>query len=296
MGAAGALPTLSQIQTVPSEQLREAAARWRSTATRWENVFALLRDEAAQKIVLLGATADALEARTVSDWLKAVGKANQLHEAAGIAELGAGQLDGAQEHALDAVTQARADGFQVAEDLSVTDTHTGSSPEERSARQLLAQEHAAYIRHCAAGLVAVDRGISTNLLTTTEGLGTVSFDDAPSHGVDDATSHKIEHNGLQAVGFGRQPEAPTPGDPTRPHKPTKTAQDVHKALDPLPSGRNEPVKTLPTPEEIRRTFEDLTQDAPDAPPTKKPYPGTRRILDDGTIIGIRENSKSGGRH
>jgi hypothetical protein len=34
--------------------------------------------------------------------------------------LGADRFNGAQEHALNAVAQARADGFQVAEDLSVT--------------------------------------------------------------------------------------------------------------------------------------------------------------------------------
>lgn len=43
----------------------------------------------------------------------AAGKANQLHEAAGIAERGADQLDGAQEHALDAVTEARAHNIPV---------------------------------------------------------------------------------------------------------------------------------------------------------------------------------------
>jgi hypothetical protein len=75
--------------------------------------------------------------------------------------------------------------------------------------------------------------------------------------------------------------------------PTKTADDVHKALDPLPDGKNKPVKTLPTPEEIRKTFEDLTQNAPGAPPTQKPYKGTRRRLDDGTIIGIRSSTKWG---
>lgn len=69
MAAAGWLPTLSQIQTVPSEQLREAARTWRATATRWEEVFAQLRDETAQKVVLQGATDDALEARTYPDWV-----------------------------------------------------------------------------------------------------------------------------------------------------------------------------------------------------------------------------------
>jgi hypothetical protein len=131
--------------------------------------------------------------------VKAAGKAYPLHEAARIAELGADQLDGAQEHALDAVAQARADEFQVAEDLPVIDTRTGGSREERAARQALAQKHAAYIRHCAAGLVAVDREISANLLAATEGLGTVSFDDAPIPGIDGTPPHKTEHNGVQLV-------------------------------------------------------------------------------------------------
>jgi hypothetical protein len=293
MTVAGGLPTLSQIQTVPTGQMREAARTWRAAATRWEDVFARQRDEAAQKIVWQGVTADALEGRTYRDWVKAVGKAGQLHEAAGIVELGADRLDGAREHALNAVAQAHADGFQVAEDLSVTDTRRGGSREERAARQVLAQEHAAYIRHCVAGLVAVDREISASLLAAADGLGTISFDDVLIPGIDDTPSHGTGHNGVQAVGYGRQPEAPGPGDPAPPHQPTKTAQDVHDALDPLPDGRNEPVKTLPTPEEIRKAFEDLTHNAPlEDPPTT--YPGPRRVLDDGTKIGLREGSKFGG--
>jgi hypothetical protein len=55
MAAAGWLPTLSQIQTVPGEQLREAARTWRAAATRWEEAFAQQRDEAAQKVVWRGA-------------------------------------------------------------------------------------------------------------------------------------------------------------------------------------------------------------------------------------------------
>jgi hypothetical protein len=291
MAAAGWLPTLSQIQAVPSAQLREAARTWRAAATRWEDVLARQRDEAAQKVVWRGATANALEGRTYGDWVTAVGKAGQLHKAAGIAELGADRFEGAREHALDAVVQARADGFRVAEDLSVTDTRTGGSREERAARQILAQEHAAYIRHGAAGLVTVDREISANLLAVTDELGTISFDETPIPGIDDAPSHETEHNGVQAVGYGRQPEAPSPGDPAPPDQPTKTAEDVRKALDPLPDGKNEPVKTLPTPEEIRKTFEDLTQNAPDAP--RPTYKGERRVLDDGTVIGIRPSRRWG---
>jgi hypothetical protein len=273
--------------------LREAARTWRAAATRWEKVFAQQRDEAAHKVVWQGATADAWEGRTYGDWVKVVGKSGRLHEAAGIAELGADRFDGAQEHALNAVAQARADGFRVAEDLSVTDTRTSGSRDERAARQVLAQEHAAYIRHCAAGLAAVDREISASLLAVTDGLGTVSFGDVAIPGIDDTPSHTTEHNGAQMVGYGRQPEAPDPVDPVPPHQPTKTAQDVHDAFDPLPDGRNEPVKTLPTPEEIRKAFEDLTQNAPlEDPPTT--YPGLRRVLDDGTKIGLREGSKFGG--
>jgi hypothetical protein len=258
MTAAGWLPTLSQIQAVPSELLREAARIWHTAATRWDEVFAQQRDEAAQKVVLQGATGDALEGRTYNDWVKAAGKAGPTHEAAGIAELGADQLDGAQEHALNAVAQARADGFQVAEDLSVIDPRTGGSHEERATRQILAQQHAAYIRHVAAGLAAVDREISTKLLAVAQVLGTISFDESA---IPDTPSHTTEHNGVQTVGYDRQPEAPSPGDPTPPHKPTKTAKDVRDALDPLEDGRNKGVKTLPTPEEIRKKFEDLTHSA-----------------------------------
>jgi hypothetical protein len=268
MAAGGWLPTLSQMQAVPSAQLREAARMWRAAATRWEEVFARQRDDTAHKMVWQGATADALEGRLYGDWVQAVGKADRLYEAAGIAELGADRFDGASEHALNAVAQVRADGFRVAEDRSVTDTRASGSREEFAARQVLAQEHAAYIRHCAAGLAAVNAEISAGLLAAADGLGAISFDETPIPGIDDMPSSNTEHNGVQAVGYGRQPETPGPGDPAPPHEPTKTAHDVHQALDHLPAGKNEPVKTLPTPEEIREIFEDLTHNAPEAPPTK----------------------------
>jgi hypothetical protein len=70
---------------------------------------------------------------------------------------------------------------------------------QRVARQAQAQAFAADIRQRAAGLVAVDREISANLLAATEGLGTVSFDDAPIPGSDGTPPHKTERNGVQLV-------------------------------------------------------------------------------------------------
>lgn len=130
--------------------------------------------------------------------------------------------------------------------------------------------------------------------------------------------------GTQMLGFGSPgivpppqapPQFPVPQQPPQPPQPPSPsdagepgsadggaggavelsvhdARDVHREVDPLPPGKNPGVKELPTPEEIRRLYEQLTENAGSAP--RSTYPGDERMLEDGTRIGYRPNSGSGG--
>ena len=97
---------------------------------------------------------------------------------------------------------------------------------------------------------------------------------APNQGVQNLSGNLKESPGAQALSVNN-------------------AQDVHSIIDPLPPGRNEGVKTLPTPEAIRGLFDQLIQNAsPVSPPTT--YPGEEMQLDDGTKIRYRDTSGWGG--
>ncbi|CPX57457.1 Uncharacterised protein [Mycobacteroides abscessus subsp. massiliense] len=84
---------------------------------------------------------------------------------------------------------------------------------------------------------------------------------------------------------------PKPGEP-----PTKTAKDVRAALDPLPRGDGKSltrdVRTTPSSNDLREQFRSLPEGAGRGPTPG--YPGDQRILSDGTTIGLREKTNSGG--
>jgi hypothetical protein len=95
MPAVGLSPSLSQVQTIPTELLRRAGSSWRATGAHWEQVFTQLREQASRDEVLAGHTATAVRGRAYDDWVIVQGKAFQLQEAAEISELGADRLAGA---------------------------------------------------------------------------------------------------------------------------------------------------------------------------------------------------------
>ena len=65
-----------------------------------------------------------------------------------------------------------------------------------------------------------------------------------------------EKPSIQAVDNRTFPQEPPPNTPDDPDtKPIKTAQDVRAVLDKLELGRNDPVVTLPTADEIRAMFD-----------------------------------------
>ena len=100
-----------------------AAQSWTSTATLWEDSFNSVHQGALRPggTVWEGQAAEAAQGRAFTDLVKVRGLSDRLTEAAGIARRGADTLNYLKRDALDAVQQARAAGFTVGEDLSVSD-------------------------------------------------------------------------------------------------------------------------------------------------------------------------------
>jgi hypothetical protein len=78
-----------------------------------------------------------------------------------------------------AVDDARAAGFGVGEDLSVTDRSTGGSAAQRAVRQAQAETFAADIRQRAVQLVGLDQQVGGRITTALGGIRTVTFPETP---------------------------------------------------------------------------------------------------------------------
>jgi hypothetical protein len=209
MAATAALPTLSQVQTLDTAYLREAADHWTRTANLWEQAFNEVhqRMSAPGGIPWEGQAAAAAQERSYSDLVQVCGASNQLHGAAAIALRGDQQLQACKAGVLEAVQDARSDGFAVGEDYSVTDRSRGGSSEFRAARLTAAQGHASFIRHRVAALLSSDQQLSTQITTATKHIDALTFRE--ESGPDDAIIGD-KHNRVQAVDRHTFKDAPNP--------------------------------------------------------------------------------------
>jgi hypothetical protein len=210
MVATAALPTLSQVRTLDTTYLREAAEHWTCTANLWEQAFA----EAHERISTPGGTqwkgqaAAVAQERSYLDLVKVRGASDQLHGAAAIARREDEQLRACKGGVLEAVRDARAEGFDVSEDYSVTDRSPGGTAESRAAREAGAQGHASFIRHRLAALVASDHQLTTQITTATKDIDALTFEEG--HGGDDTIVRDDEHHRVQAVDRTTIKDAPNP--------------------------------------------------------------------------------------
>jgi hypothetical protein len=257
----GGLPRLTEVQTWDTTHLTTAAQVWTDTATRWEDGFS----QAARHAFMPdgspweGAAATAAQERAIAD-RTAVGRvADRLRTASADARVGAAEIGAARQQVLAAVSAARAAGFQVGDDLSVTFLDGGSATS--GARRAQAESMARDIWQRASRLVTTDRDVAQR-------ISTISGD-------------------IQSLSFGGAKEAP-PNEMLG----VRNAKDVHDVVDPLPPGKQPHVRELPTSAQIRDLYNRLTENAAPAPPSS--YPGQSSLLDDGTRISIREASASGG--
>jgi hypothetical protein len=237
MALVGALPTLPWIEAFSTVHLRSAGERWTAIADVWVQSFT----ELARDVLRPGGTewtgdgADAAQDSVDKAAMTARGAANQLRDAARIATFGEDQLDGLRAKTLAAIAEARSDGFQINDDLSVTDTRRypwGSS--SYVARQAMAEDHAETIRSYAGQLLALDNQYAAKLEAATAGLDTLSLD---SPGGD--TSTENGHNGIQLIGnhtFKEGPAADSGDEPTPGQSPPRVRGLPPEGVTPPASG------------------------------------------------------------
>jgi len=109
---------------------------------------------------------------------------------------------------LEAISDARPDGFVVGEDYSVTDRVRGGTAEFRAARLAAAQGHALFILHRVATLVTSDHQLTTHIAAATKDIDALSFNEG--HGIDDTIVGADKHDRVQAVDYHTLKDAPNP--------------------------------------------------------------------------------------
>lgn len=170
MAAAAGIPGLSALLTWPTDHLTEAAAHWETVSERSYRVaHQVWRDATA--IDWCGEAADALRTATHADMKTTSAAVDQLQAAARVARGGASDLSAARSRVRYAVEDARVAGFEVGEDLSVTDRTSGGSTAQRAARQAQAQAFAADLRQRAAQLVDLDAHVAGKVTAAVAGIG-----------------------------------------------------------------------------------------------------------------------------
>jgi hypothetical protein len=271
MAAVGGIAGLSQLMAWPTEHLTHAAEHWEAVAGRsYGAANQVWRD--ALSVDWHGEGAEALRTATHADMLTTSAAADQLQAAAKVARGGASDLYAARSRVRYAVEDAHTAGFDVGEDMSVTDRSTGGSAAQR-----------------AAQLVALDQQVAGNVSAAVTGIRDM-FPPSPS-----PVSPPREPS-VQAVDRHWKQDPAPPSDPgaDQPWKnlpSPRNAQDIRDALRQLPRGKNRPNRQLDTHEAIRDFWDWLAKNAHDLPQRGDL---TRKVLDDGTEISIRPGSKSGG--
>ncbi|KBL53590.1 hypothetical protein T604_00032 [Mycobacterium tuberculosis UT0087] len=99
-----------------------------------------------------------------------------MRQASGLAREGAGTIGAAQRRVIYAVQDAHNAGFNVEEDLSVTDTRTSRTFAEQAARQAQAQALAGDIRQRATQLIGVEHEVAAKIATATAPLKQAAYD------------------------------------------------------------------------------------------------------------------------
>jgi hypothetical protein len=209
MAAATPIPTLSEVQTLDTSYLLEAHEYWTHTGNMWDQVFTEVHTRMSTPAGTQweGQAAAAGQDRAYIDLIEVRGAAFQLHEVAGIARHGDTQLQARKEDVLDAVQEARRDGFAVGEHYSVSDRCEGGSAEFQAERLAQAKAHAAFIRHRVAALVATDRQLTAQITAATEGIDDLTFEEP---GVDDTIVGDDKRTQVQAVDHHTFKDAPNP--------------------------------------------------------------------------------------
>ncbi len=235
-----------------------------------------------------GRTAEALRTVTHADMLATAAVADRMQAAAKVARGGASDLYTSRSRLRYAVDDAHTAGFDVGEDMSVTERSAVTSAAQRAVRQAQAESLAANIHQQAALLVALDQQVAGRVTAAVAGIrDTFPQNSAPK------TPREPKVQSVDNHTFKRDPAPPDPGaePPWKDLPPPKTLDDVREALRQLRRGNNRPHRQLESPDEIRRFYEWLTKGSVQTLP---PFEFPRQMLPDGTVIEMRPDSGSGG--
>lgn len=227
------LPTRSEIEEWDTSYLNIAASAWRQTATASEDAFGQHRQNISSPggTTWEGDARDAALDRVTKD-LAVVGRQSDvLREAAGLAENGSHDIKAAKDKAVEAITAAVDDGFNVAEDLSVTDSRKYDMATIAD-RNKAATEHAEDIRWAAEQLMHADKLVGDRLEEKAADLEAIRFDGEDngrnSHVslVDNKVKHDAEGNDRPGE---KKPETPAqaPGQ-LGPFAVPRTVEDAAK--------------------------------------------------------------------
>ncbi|SLJ13263.1 putative conserved membrane protein [Mycobacteroides abscessus subsp. abscessus] len=166
------IPTKSEIFQWTTTHLHEAATAWEKAADESERAFEQhvnnVRAPSGTEWTGAGATAAYDDAREAQDTVRT--QCSIKRELARIARRGAEDIDGAKRTSVNAIQEVEGKGYQVAEDLKVTDARSGGSDAERAARKAEAQQLTEFLRWHAQGLASTDEKVGQELIAEAQGL------------------------------------------------------------------------------------------------------------------------------
>lgn len=243
--AATAVPSRSQIQSWDAGHLEQAASRWRQMADESERLF----EQHQANIAAPGGTKwtgqakDAAYDRVTADLSVVRNQSEALRGAADTATRGAEDVRGAQRKALESIAEAEGDGFNVSEDLSVTDGSSSSSEDAQAKRAKVAKEYAAFIRWRAGALVAADSKVGQDLAAKAAELEGITFDaqgrDGTVRMLDDDDRKSPKDRVEEEKKEHSEPRTPPPDEGSVP-KDAKIEGGT-PGPDPYPGGLGDPV-------------------------------------------------------
>jgi hypothetical protein len=230
-----------------------------------------------------GEAAEGLRTDTHADLMTTSGVVDQLQQAASVARSGASELDAARSQVRYAVEDARSAGFEVGENLSITDRMAGGSAAQMAARQAAAQAHAANIGGRAAQLVGVDAQVAGRVTAAVAGVGNTFLPAPSSNGQIRAVDNHT---------FKQGPDKPPPPQPKGP-----STTDMRKVIEKLPKGKQPWIKEVRTPEDLQNLKKWLTEHGSDMGSRySEPGKGEWKRLPDGSEVGERYSAESNGRN
>ena len=281
MAAVAGAPGLSALLAWPTDHLTEAAAHWETVGERSYGVAHGVWSDALT-VDWSGEAAEALRTDTHADMMTTSAVVDQLQSAASVARSGASDLDAARSQMRYAVEDARSAGFEVGEDLSVTDRMTGGSAAQRVARQADAQAFAADIGERAAQVVSVDAQVAGRITAAVAGVGNTFRPNPPTNGQVHAVDSRT---------FKQGPDHPPPPSPKGP-----SAADMRKVIEQLPKGSREAYREVTSPADLERLQQWMNEHGTDIE-SRYPVPemGKWKRLPDGSEIGERNSADSTGR-